>query len=314
MKQRPFRFGVQNVAAASRREFVEKARKVEALGYSALLAADHFSDPYAPIAALAVAAEATTSLRVGSLVFGNDFWHPAVLAREAATLDLFSEGRFELGIGAGWHPPDYERTGLPFDPPGVRVRRLEESIQILKGLFADEPLTYSGAHYSVTDLNGVPKPVQKPHPPIHLGAGGKRLLSLAAREADVVGFSVQRSRDGTPDLGSVTAEGTLERVRWVRHAAGERFERLELSMLCAFTEVTDERRGMAERIVDTMELAEFGMTGGQLLEAPQALIGTADQIAEGLRERRERYGISYVVVFERSMDEFAPVVARLAGE
>ncbi len=310
---RPFRFGVQDITFDSRRELVAKARRAEELGYSTLLASDHFLDPHAPIATLATAAEATKSLRVGSLVFANDFRHPAVLAKEAATLDLLSDGRFELGLGAGWHPADYELTGIPFDPPGVRVSRLEESLQVVKGLFADTPLTHSGVHYTVTDLNRLPKPVQRPHPPIHIGAGGKQLLSIAARQADIIGLSVHRLPDGSPDLGSVTAEGTLRRVEWVRQAAGERFHRLELSMLCAFTEVTDERHRVAESIVDTMELAEAGFGVEQLLQAPQALIGTVEQIVEGLQARRERYGISYVIVFAKSMESFAPVVARLGG-
>jgi probable F420-dependent oxidoreductase len=312
-RQRPFRFGAHDLNADSRAEFVAKARKAEDLGYATLLVSDHFVGPYAPVAALAVAAETTQTLRVGSLVFDNDFRHPAVLAKEAATLDLLSDGRFELGIGAGWHVPDYELSGIPFDAPAVRVSRLEESLHIIKGLFSETPLTYAGAHYTITNLNGLPKPVQRPHPPIYVGAGGKRLLSIAAREADIIGFSVHRLPDGSPDLASITPEGTAQRVAWVREAAGDRFNDLELSMLCVAVEVTDDRWKVAEQLAGQFGLTALGMSVEQVLAVPQLLIGTVDQIVEGLQARRERYGISYVIVFEKSMEAFAPVVARLAG-
>ena len=187
---RKFRFGVMCSHAASAAEFREKARTAEALGYSTLFVPDHFIDhPLAPMPAMATAAAVTDTLRIGSLVLGNDYKHPVVLAREAATLDLLSDGRLELGLGAGWMTADYDKAGLELDRPGVRIERLEESIAILKGLMTDGPFTFEGKHYTVTDLDGEPKPVQRPHPPFIIGGGAPKILGLAAREAAIVGVN-----------------------------------------------------------------------------------------------------------------------------
>jgi probable F420-dependent oxidoreductase len=182
-EQRAFRFGVVAMQPRSRQEWAEHARKVEALGYATLLMADHFGDLLAPFPALVAAADVTTTLRLGTLVICNDFRHPAVLAQEAATLDLLSDGRVELGLGAGWLRAEYERTGILFEPGPVRVARLEESVRIVKGLLAGETVTFAGQHYTVTDLPGLPRPVQQPHPPLLVAGGGRRILTLAAREA-----------------------------------------------------------------------------------------------------------------------------------
>ncbi|MEO5953821.1 MAG: TIGR03621 family F420-dependent LLM class oxidoreductase, partial [Chloroflexia bacterium] len=189
--KRLFRFGVVSASTESRKDWVELARKAEDLGYSTFLLPDHFVNPLAAVPALSVAAAATTTLRVGSFVFDNDFRHPAMLAKEAATLDLLSDGRFEIGIGAGWHGPEYEQTGIPFDPPGVRVGRLEEAVAIIKKFFTGEPVTFAGNHYTINGLVGLPTSVQRPHPPIFLAGGGKRVLSLAGREADIVGLHLR---------------------------------------------------------------------------------------------------------------------------
>src|SRR6266568_4197945 len=188
-RQRPFRFGVSVHQARSKEEWIALAQQAESLGYSTLQMPDHLGDQFAPVPALLAAAEATHTLRIGSFVFDNDFRHPVMLAREAATLDLLSGGRFELGLGAGWNRSEYEQAGIPYDSPGVRVSRMEEALHIIKGLLADGPVNFSGKYYTVTDLEGHPKPVQRPHPPILIGGGGKRLLSIAAREATTVGFT-----------------------------------------------------------------------------------------------------------------------------
>src|SRR5437016_11924644 len=191
------------------------------MGFSTLYLPDHFTEQPGPIAALMAAADATTKLRVGSLVFDNDYRHPIVLAKEAATLDLLSDGRFELGIGAGWHGPDYEQTGIPFDPPRVRVSRLEEAVTVIKRLFGEEPVNFSGKYYTINGLTGLPRPVQRPHPPIFIAGGGKRVLSLAAREADIVGLHVKTYADGSGgDVSSTSGDATLEKLEWVRQAAG----------------------------------------------------------------------------------------------
>src|SRR6266568_8001917 len=187
-KMRPFRFGVITESAPSREHWTTLVRRAEELGYATFLLADHYVNEFPPLVALMAAADATKTLRVGSFVFDNDFRHPALLAKEIATLDLLSGGRFELGIGAGWHRPEYEQTGLPFESAGVRISRLEEALRIIKGFLTEETVTFAGSHYTVTGLKAFPKPLQRPHPPIFIGGGGKRLLALAGREADIVGL------------------------------------------------------------------------------------------------------------------------------
>jgi probable F420-dependent oxidoreductase len=305
--RRRFRFGTGSYRARSRDDYLTLARKLEDLGYAILLTPDHFEPQLAPLTALMAAAEASSTLRIGSYVFANDFRHPAVLAKEAATLDLLSGGRFELGIGTGYLGPDYATTGIPLDRPGVRVSRLAESVQIIKGLFADDPVTFTGTYYSVADLEGYPKPHQRPHPPLLIAGGGKRLLSLAAREADVVGL-LMRSRDGDLDFGSGSTAATAERVEWVRQTAGDRFDDLEFNTLVLGVVVTNHRRQTAEELARPL-----GLTGEQLLDTVHFLVGTVDQITEDMQMWRDRFGISYITVQQDHMEALAPAVARLAG-
>ncbi len=305
---RPFRFAVQGRGAASGAEWVAKARKVEALGYAIFSVPDHFLRGLGPVAALAAAAAATTSLRLGSFVFAVDYRHPATLAQEAATIDLLSDGRLELGLGAGWLRAEYEAAGIPFDAPSVRIARLEEAVRLLKRLFGDEPVTSAGNHYGVTELSVVPKPVQRPHPPILIGGGGRRLLEVAAREADIVAFAPRALGDGTLDPGTITAAATARKAAWVRDAAGARFGALELNVFVYAVEVTDDRSGTADRLA-----ADFGIAPVEVLDSPHVLIGSVDGIVEQLRERRERYGISYNTVAEDLADALAPIVAHLAA-
>lgn len=323
MASRPFRFAVQSYSAPSAKAWRDRARRTEELGYSALLVADHFLGPgealaatrhpvqdLAVVPALAVAAEATERLRVGARVLCNDYRHPAVLAKEAATLDLFSEGRLELGLGAGWLRNEYEAAGIPFDAAGTRIERLAEAIAVVKAHMADGPIDHAGTHYQVRGYEGVPKPVQRPHPPLMVGGGGRRILTLAAREADVVSFNFD-NRSGVigPDgVRRSTAEATEQKVAWVREAAGARLADLELEVGAYFTVVTDQAAATAERMAPM-----FGLEPHQMAELPHALIGSLDAIAATLEERRERYGISYVTVGDAAMEAFAPVVARLAG-
>ena len=310
---RRFRFGVAATTATSGTAFCELARRAESLGYSTLFVPDHFVDhPLAPMPALAAAAAVTTNLRVGPLVLGNDYKHPVVLAREAATLDVLSDGRLELGIGAGWMTADYEKAGIPLDRPGVRIRRLEESIAILKGLFGDEPFSFDGEHYTVTDLDGMPKPVQKPYPPFIIGGGGPKILGVAAREAAIVGINAFL-RSGEPtsseSVQSLAPSATDQKVRWLRDAAGERFDDLELQTLVGFVLSTDDRASIGQGMA-----AAFGVEPEDALSAPVTLVGTQDQMIEALEARRERWQISYVVIPSESMEMFAPVVSRLAGK
>jgi len=274
-----------------------------------LVVPDHFRDHLAPVPALVAAALATTRLRVGSLVFSNDFRHPAVLAKEAATIDVLSGGRFELGLGAGWLREEYDQTGIRFDAPGTRVERLEEAVTIIKRLLAGERVTFAGRHYTIADLEGRPTPVQRPHPPIAIGGGGRRTLSLAAREASIVGLVPRARRDGSGlDLNDLSDAATREKLEWVRAAAGERFDSLEINTLIQAVVVADQRMAAADQLASRFKVARE-----VVLETVYVALGTIEEICETLRQRRERYGVSYLTVFERDMEAFAPVVERLAG-
>jgi probable F420-dependent oxidoreductase len=305
-----FRFGVQTSRAASGDAWRDKARKIEDLGYSTLFVPDHFDDQFTPTPALQAAADATTTLRVGGMVFDNDYRHPLVFAKEAATIDVLSNGRYELGIGAGWMETDYVAAGMTYDRPGVRIDRLKESLAIIRGLFGDGAFSFKGKHYTINEHNGLPKPIQKPHPPILVGGGGKRVLSLAAREADIVGvnFNLAPGRVNHEVMNTGDATSTAEKIGWIREAAGSHFDRLELNVTVFVSIVTDDQAGMVERVAPG-----FGMSKDEVLQSPHAVIGSVDQIAETLQQRREKFGFSYVVFSGDGFEALAPVVKKLAG-
>ena len=310
-KARPFRFGVVAESAPSSEQWITLVHKAEDLGYATFLLADHYVNEFPPIAALMAAADATSTLRVGSFVFDNDFRHPALLAKEVATLDLLSGGRFELGIGAGWHRDEYEQVGLPFESAGVRISRLEEALHIIKQFFTEEAVTFAGSYYKVTDLQAFPKPFQRPHPPIFIGGGGKRLLSLAGREADIVGLHLKVNDDGTVDTRERSEEAIAQKVEWVRQAAGERFAALEFNLLIRTIIITEDRQQAAEQYIH--ERGRPGTTVEQVLASPYLLIGNVEQLTEQLQRLRELFGISYIVVDSEYMEAFGQVVGRLAG-
>jgi probable F420-dependent oxidoreductase len=317
MGRRRFRFGVVGESIRDRERLLDEARRAEALGYSTLLLRDHFvrepfGDQLAPMVALTAAAAATTTLRVGTLVLDNDYRHPALLAKEAATLDVLSGGRFELGIGAGWLREEYEQAGIPFDPPGVRVDRLEESIQVIKRLLSGGAATkFDGSHYRLDGLESFPAPAQRPRPPILIGAGSKRMLGLAGREADVVNILPKALPDGTisEELSERSPETIARKIGWVREAAGDRFGEVELSAFATVV-IEADAASAAERLA-----AERGWDGqgARLLEMPSMLLGPVERIADLLQERRERFGLSYYVLSDELMETAAPVVERLAG-
>ena len=308
---RPFRFGVITESAPSREQWIALVRQAEDLGYATFLLADHFVNEFPPLVALMAAADATKTLRVGSFVFDNDFRHPAMLAKEVATLDLLSGGRFELGIGAGWHRPEYEQVGLPFERAGIRIQRLEEALQILKQFFTEDTVTFAGTHYTVTNLHAFPRPQQRPHPPFLMGGGGKKLLTLAGREADIVGLHLKVSDDGTVDASERTETALARKVEWVRQGAGERFSAVELNLLVGTVIITQDQMQAAEQSIREKEGLEI--TAEQLIASPYVLIGSVEQVVERLQHLREHYGISYIVIGSEHMEIFAPVVARLAG-
>jgi probable F420-dependent oxidoreductase len=316
-ERREFRFGVIGEDIRTCEQLVAEARRAEALGYSTLLLRDHFvSEPFgeqfAPMVALTAAAAATSTLRVGTLVLDNDYRHPVLLAKEAATLDVLSGGRFELGLGSGWLRDEYERAGLPFDPAGVRVDRLEESIQVLKRLLSGSPTTMRGSHYSIGGLTTFPRPAQRPHPPILVGAGSRRMLGLAGRHADVVNIIPKALPEATiSDDLSERSPATVERkVGWVREAAGARFGELELGMIASVA-VGDDGRKVAERLA--VERGWGAAAAEQVLEMPSVLAGPLERIADELHARRDRLRLSYYVVSNASMEAAAPIVAALAS-
>ncbi len=309
---RRFRFGIIAKQARSGDEFAALARRTEDLGYSTFFMPDHFVDhALAPIPGIMAAAAATTSLRVGTLVLGNDYKHPVVLANEAATIDLLSGGRLELGIGAGWMTADYEQGGFPLESAGTRIGRLEEAITVLKGLMAEGPLTFTGEHYRIAGLDGEPKPVQRPHPPLVIGGGGPKILGVAARHAQIVGINANlRAGAGEhPDsVRSLTGEATDRKLGWLRDAAGARYDDLEIQTLTGFVHVTDDPDAIAQGIA-----GHFGVPAAVALETPAVLVGTEQQMVDELERRRDRWDMSYVVVPEEFVDVAAPLVERLAG-
>ena len=309
MTPRAFRFGVTVPAVAAGPAWAERARRVEQLGYSILQMPDHFREQLAPVPALTAAALATTRLRVGSLVFSNDFRHPVVLAKEAATLDVLSGGRFELGLGSGWLREEYDQAGILFDAPGTRIERMAEAVTLVKGLLTGEPVHFIGRHYTIAGLRGTPTPIQRPHPPLVIGGGGQRLLSLAAREASIVSLVPRARRDGGGlDRGNFGEAAFRQKIEWVRAAAGDRLAALELHTLIQAVVVTDRRAIAAEQLA-----TRFKIGPELVLESPYVLCGTVEEICETLRQRRQTHGISYVTVFDRDLEVFAPVVERLAA-
>ena len=314
---RRFRFGVLGESATTGKQLLDEARRAEDMGYATFLLRDHFvAEPFgpqlAPLPALTAVALATSRLRIGTLVIDNDYRHPVILAKEAATLDHLSGGRLELGIGAGWLRDEYDRAGMTFDPPGVRVGRLEESIRLLKGLLAGSAITFSGTHYSVSRLDTFPEPAQRPRPPILVGAGSRRMLGIAGREADIVGILPKALPEGTisEDLAERTPETIARKVEWVREAAGARFDEVELSMVIS-PSIADDHYAVAERYA-----AERGWgvaAAERVLEMPSAFVGPVPRIVDDMLARRDQYGFSYYVVADHDMDAFSPVVERLSG-
>jgi probable F420-dependent oxidoreductase len=305
-----FRFAVQVSTAPEGTGWRELARKIESLGYSSLLIPDHLGDQLGPLVALTVAAEATTSLRVGTLVLDNDYRHPLVMAKEAATLDLLSEGRLELGIGAGWMLTDYNESGIAYDPPGVRVDRLAEAISILKALWADGKCSHDGTHYQLRDAHGLPRPHRPAGPPLIVGGGSPRVLALAAREADIVGVNpnLRAGAIGPEVAADVVGPRFDEKVSWVRKAAGARIDDIELQCLTFVVQVGVDRDEALGNLAPM-----FGLSPQDAADVPIALVGTVDQICQTLEERRQRWGFTYWVVHEGEMEAFAPVVQRMTG-
>jgi probable F420-dependent oxidoreductase len=320
---RRFRFSVQAFEAESAKSWTDVARRAEDLGYSALFTTDHYFGPgaisdatghrpvdVAPIAAIATAAAATTTLRVGCRVFCIDYHNPVTLAKELATLDLLSEGRLEVGLGAGWVADEYAALGIPMSSAGTRIARLGEVVGMLKAHWSGEPLDVRGDHVTAYGFAGRPLPVQRPHPPVLIGGGAPKILRLAGRLADIVSinFNNAAGRLGSGSVVSSSREQTHKKLAWVREGAGDRFADLEIEFGAYFVAVKDDPSATLAAMA-----SRFGVTPEDFLAHPHALVGTVDEICERLEERRATFGVSYINIAHRHMDEFAPVVARLAG-
>ena len=283
------------------------ARHIEALGFHTLVMPDHFGARFALAPALVLAAEATSRLRVGSLVYDNDFRHPALLAQEVASIDLLTDGRFEFGLGAGWLKSEYDAAGLPFDDGGTRVERMAEALHVVKALFSATPVTHEGRFYKLTGLTGSAKPKQAPHPPMLIGGGGRRLLTLAAQEADIISIMPRSRRDGSGlEDADASPDAFTRKIAWIRDAAGDRFSDIELNTLVQTVVITERPRDAAAPLA-----TEYSMEVDQVFETPLVLIGSVDQIAETLEQRRERFGLSYITVFEKDLENLAKVIDRL---
>jgi probable F420-dependent oxidoreductase len=310
MVARPFRFAVELHTPFEGRNWNDTVREVEGLGYSTLFVPDHFDEGLGPITAMASAAAVTTTLKVGSLVFDCDYRHPAVLAREMASIDLLSEGRLELGLGAGWKRWDYDVAGIPMDVPKVRVDRMIEYTKIMKALFAEEPVTFNGEHFRITDLPGTPRPYTRAGPPILIGGGARRVLRFAGATADIVGLnaSVHSGEIDTAAAHDALAARIDEKYVWLRDGAGERFDDVEVNAWLSVAELTADTEGFAALMGEL-----FSADPKDVLESPLTLIGSLDECVDRLQARRERWSYSYVVIPGDKARDFAPLVARLTG-
>ena len=303
----PFRFGVLAAVAPTMSAWRDRARMAEGLGYSTLYVSDHLDAQFGPIVATTVAAEATSTLHVGSVVLNNDLRHPVVLAKEIATLGLAAEGRVEVGLGAGWLRSDYEQAGIELDQPAVRVDRLAESLVVMKRLWSEGEATFAGRYHTVRGARCDPRPASLPR--IIVGGGSRRILTVAAEQADTVGVNTSlASGEKGGDLASQATFDHYDRcLGWVREGAADRFSSLELQIAVVAVNVVGSRRAAVRTA--TM----LGFPGEDALELPIVLIGTSDELCERLLERRERWGFTNIVVPGEAMETFAPVVARLAG-
>lgn len=312
VSERQFRFGVTASKAVSAEAWVQSARRAEQLGYSTFVIPEHLHC-FPPLAGMMAAALATSTLRVGSLTLANDFWHPLWLARELAAIDFLSFGRLEIGIGTGWMYQDYHCSGLELQSPSIRIERLLEALAIIKGLFRGEVFSFEGQHYTLRDVELQPHTAQKRHPPLLIGGGGKRMLTIAAREADIVGVNSRMTADGSFDISSLEPSKFEQQVAWVREAAGSRFASLELNILVNSVAVTEHREKAAEELAAFWIDRGFLVSADLLLRSPRVLIGSIDQLVDQLQDMRERYHVSYIVIPQEKMEAFAPVVAYLTS-
>ena len=310
MDHRPIRFGTGGGRVADRERLIAAARRAEDIGYSTFSMADHFGLPLAPLIALQAVADATTTIRITQTVLAQDFRHPAMLAKELATLDVLSDGRVEVGLGAGWMQSEYDQAGILFDPAAVRIARLEESVIVLKGLFGEQPFTFSGAYFSVSDLDGTPKPRQRPHPPILIGGGGRKLLAVAARQADIIQVMPRIQPPGrTLDPTEFSAATYRAKIEHIKDLAGERFTDIELGTQLLLATVTDD----PDRTLDEFA-SGYGIRGDDLRASPLVAMGSLSEVCDKLLTIRDEYGISYFACpVGVKPSSLAPIIEKVAG-
>jgi probable F420-dependent oxidoreductase len=311
---RPFRFLADVSEIVTGPELAARAQRAEQMGYHALVIPDHLLGQLSPVVAMATVAAATSTLRVSAFVMNNDLRHPAVLAQDMASIDVLSGGRVDLAIGAGWNRPEYDAIGLAFDPTPVRQARLAESITVLKGMFSGSPFSFAGEHYTITDYTAGPVPVQRPHPPFFIGGGGRRTLTLAGQEADIVGLAPRIKANAKVDAASLTWDATREKIDWVRDAAGERFESLEFNIYPSVwpVTVTDNLRAEAGKVIDHLRSRTgVELTEDEVIDSPHLFIGSIDRLVEKFLQLREELGISSILL--GNVGELEPVLERLSG-
>jgi probable F420-dependent oxidoreductase len=313
---RPFQFIAGLRRVVDRQTLIEHARTTESTGYSQLCIHDHLGPQLAPIPMLTAVALATQRLRVCPLVLNNDLRHPAVVAQELATLDVLSDGRLDVGIGAGWNVPEYAAAGIPFDRPALRIERMAEAIAVLRGLFGDGPFSFAGRYYTIANLDGQPKPVQRPHPPFIVGGTKERVVRLAAREGDIVGLDLRQDRASLPDAFPDRMD---VRAAWVRDEAGDRFGDLDVSVirLLGPIAITPNTNAAAKRVADAYQATTgLEIPPEDIIESPYSLIGTIPSLVDKLQRARARWGVnSYLVGWhdEPELGEIAPLIEQLAG-
>ena len=295
-------------------ELAARAVQAEQLGYHAVVVPDHLIDQLSPMVAMATVAAATSTLRVSAFVLNNDLRHPAVLAQDLASIDVLSGGRLDVAIGGGWNKYEYDAIGVAFDQAKVRQARLAESITVLKGLFSGSAFSFDGDYYTITDYAAQPVPVQRPHPPFLIGGGGRRTLSLAGAEADIVGLAPRILPNGGVDAKSLTLAATREKIGWVREAAGDRFPTLELNIYPTSVwpvTITNDLRGEARRVVDALR-SQTGaeLTEEDIIDSPHLFLGSIDRLVEKFLHLREELGVSSIMLGE--IGDLTDVVDRLA--
>jgi len=311
---KPFSFLADAFEATSARELGERARAAEDLGVTTFVLPDHLVPQLSPVPYLATIAALTERMRISAFVHNNDLRHPAVLAQDLATLDVMSDGRLDVALGAGWNKPEYDAIGLSFDPVATRQARLEEAVAVIKGCFGEGPFSFHGEHYDISDYQGFPRPAQQPHPPIFIGGGGRRTLSLAGREANIVGLAPRILKEQRAEPKSLTWAAAEEKIDWVREAAGDRFDDLVFNVYPSGSPivVTDDLRGEARKIIDRLKSRTgIELTEQEAIDSPHLFIGSIDRFVEKFRELRERLGVSSFLVGD--LTELGPVVERLAG-